>query len=190
MGWFGPSGDCGCCGGCFCGTSKLYLTLHDVTMNLSPITCLTPHTGTTIDETWFNGVTFYFELDWTSAEFIANNPNEYDDPDTHIECVQQGGVWNCVYIAGTPSTEFFWSLKVFTSTSSGSLLVTIILFCDEKVGPTSTGLTSRGEVIYKYATTCPEGTPTEEFRGTSANGFAFTFGHYEFKNFTADLVWA
>ena len=199
------AGGCGCCAVCTCnGTpiGQLYVTVSGVTMNATPTIddCLGARFGETIDETWYNGVTFLFNLEWQQAEFEANNPNEFDAPGFAGQCVQQGGIWVCsqvLEVPPTPETFFVWFMRVELTTFSGKALVVVTLGCafDTRSGSQTyadafnDGINqtqvSNVEIWMLYDTECPVGTPTEYFRANVGDSGAF-----DFTGATVDLVWA
>ena len=205
MGWFGPAGDCGCCAACTCNGAplgKLYVTVSGVTMNASPTLdeCLGDRFGETIDETWYNGVTFVFDLEWEQAEFQANNPNEYDAPGFASQCLLQGGYWICTQeleVPPNPETFFLWGIKVQLSIFGGKQLVVVSLDCafDLRFSGQSHGQAiqdniaatqvSNVDIWMLYDTACPVGTPTEIFRDNVGDSGAF-----DFTGATVSLVWA
>lgn len=184
---------CDCCG-CFCGKSTLYLTIHNVSMHLTPVECISPYFSQTIDETWYNGVTFLFDFDWGISELTANNPNAFDFFLAAIPCVTQEGYWQCVFELAVPggaqAQSLRWYIGVSRGFSSGRLYMEITLQCQQLNGAGVTTTASRQVVHYIYENECPEGTPVEFFRGTPGTIQCFTNGHFNFENFTADLVWA
>lgn len=150
---------CGVSGDPVVGTyGTASITVAGVAMNgLSPPMCDPPRSGLTIDETWYNGVTFQFRPEWTLAQIASNNPNGYDVVDNSyaptVRCTQQSGYWQCFYT----STDFFWWGIAFGIGRLGGsfpyyLLVRAVLQCG--LGSTSTGspvltsVTSQGSMNY------------------------------------------
>lgn len=169
------AGKCGaadCCSNpCPCGVSgdpvvgnygTLHVEIANVAMNgLSPPMCDPPRSGLTIDETWYNGVTFQFRHEWTISQLAANNPNGFDVTDVvslpaypvFSRCIQQTGYWQCFYTA----TDFFWwnigcSIGRLGASFPYFLQVRVVLQCG--LGSTASGspilnsVTSQGSVVY------------------------------------------
>lgn len=188
-----------CCGFCKCDGApwgKLYVTIHDVTMNSgyyygSPPECITPRFGQTIDASWFNGVTFMFNYEWDFAQAVAANPNAFDVLDSGIRCSRQGGYWQCVYELAPPggfNKLHRWQIYAETFLSGGRRIVQVEL--GNWINETGTPFfVSRNFVQYRYAGECPTGSYAEWFRGAPGNpGYALA-GPMDFTDFTADLVW-
>lgn len=199
---------CGVSGDPVVGTyGTISVTIANVAMNgLSPPMCDPPRSGLTIDETWYNGVTFQFRHEWTLAQIASNNPNGYDVVDNAyaptVRCIQQSGYWQCFYTA----TDFFWwgiactIGKALTFAGSHYFGYRIILQCG--LGSTSSGspvlssVTSQGSIYY-YNTTAtgdivhPCHTPAGSYVFLARDGIPFgsiNTGPFDFRAFTVSAV--
>jgi len=210
--------DC-CSNPCPCGVTgdpvvgnygTISVTIANVAMNgLSPPMCDPPRSGLTIDQTWYNGVTFQFRHEWTLAQLASNNPNGFDVVDNStaptVRCTQQSGYWQCFYTA----TDFFWWGIACGIGRLGSgfpyfLLTRTVLQCG--LGSTASGspvissVTSQGSVdYYNSANTsndpvhpCHNPAGTYIFLGRNSAPFtSINTGPFDFRTFTiSSITWS
>lgn len=200
----GKCGSSNCCASCKCDGAPLgttYITLANVAMNATPAAyeCISPRFGQTIDQSWYNGVTFAFNQQWNLSQFQSNNPNGFDDfHASTLRCTFQLGYWECVYelgAIGDPDKKFWWGAGVtWAQQSFGPLkytTVVVILNCGTRLGTGARTTTSQGVASYAYALSsagCPVG--SYSLSGRSDGAFpASNTGPFDFRSFTATLAW-